>query len=61
MTGGPQFYKTERSKIFNSTPRARVDRFLIKRIDSTLKKRMSSLDKDLVKIANVTLWNGKTI
>lgn len=61
MVGGSEFYKSERSKIFDYFPRARVDRFLIKRINKDLKKRMFSLDEDLVKNANITLWNGKTI
>ncbi len=61
MVGGPQFYKSERSKIFDYFPRARVDRFLIKKMHKNFKKQMFSLDEGLVQIANITLWNGKTI
>ena len=58
MVGGGHFYPSERAKIFDHTPRARVDRYLIKRIDNKLKKRIFSLDRELVKIADVNYWKG---
>ena len=57
----------ERAKIYKekypNTPLiccagARVDRYLIKRIDNKLKKRIFSLDRELVKIADVNYWKG---
>ena len=58
MVGSGHSYPSEREKIFDHTPRARVDRYLIKRIDNKLKKRIFSLDRKLVKIADVNYWKG---
>jgi len=49
MTGGAQFYESERSKKFNYTPRARVDRFVAKFINNNLKSKIYSVDDDFVK------------
>ena len=58
MQGGKQFYKSERSNYFLSDSRARVDRFLIKKMKKNLKKNMYSLDEELVNTANITRWDN---
>ena len=58
MQGGKQFYKSERSNHFVYDSRARVDRFLFKKLLSKYKDRLYTLDGDLPKISNINLWNG---
>lgn len=58
MKGGKQFYKSERSNYFVYDSRARVDRFLIKKMKKNLKKNMYSLDEELVNTANITRWDN---
>ena len=58
MQGGKQFYKSERSNYFVYDSRARVDRFLIKKMKKSLKKNMYSLDEELVNTANITRWDN---
>jgi len=60
MKGGKQFYKSDRSNYFIYDSRARVDRFLIKRLLKRYKDRLCTLDENLVKIANINLWNGNS-
>ena len=59
MTGGHHFYQSERSKFFNYSSRARVDGYLVKKIDEILKKKIISLDKELVNLAKFEFWKGK--
>ena len=58
MKGGKQFYKSERSNYFVYDSRAKVDRFLIKRLLKKYKDRMYTLDADLAEIEGINLWNG---
>jgi hypothetical protein len=58
MKGGKQFYKSERSNHFVYDSRARVDRFLVKRLLKKYKDRLYTLDADLAEIAGISLWNG---
>jgi len=58
MMGGKQFYKSDRSNYFVYDSRARVDRFLFKKLLSKYKDRLYTLDGDLPKISNINLWNG---
>tara|TARA_B110000196_G_scaffold283601_1_gene265622 strand:+ start:2283 stop:2981 length:699 start_codon:yes stop_codon:yes gene_type:complete len=60
MKGGKQFYKSDRSNYFVYDSRARVDRFLIKRLLKKYINRLCTLDGDLAKIANINLWNGNS-
>ena len=62
MKGGKQFYKSERSNYFVYDSRAKVDRFLIKRLLKKYKDRMYTLDADLAEIEESiygmeTFWN----
>ena len=57
MTGGKQFYKSERSKKFDYYPRARVDRFLAKFLKGKIKNRIYSVDSDFVKNTKTKLLN----
>ncbi len=61
MTGGKQFYKSERSKYFIYDSRARVDRFLINKLNIDYKNRLFSLDEELVNVANINKWTGKLL
>ena len=61
MSGGVQFYKSKRSETFDYSPRARVDRFLVKQIDKDLKKHLFSADKELVSNAGITLLEKKSL
>ena len=58
MQGGKQFYKSERSNYFVYDARARVDRFLIKKLKNSYKKNMYSLDDELVNIAKISKWDN---
>jgi len=58
MSGGAHFYSSERVKFRNYTPRSKVDRYLINRIDKRLKKRIFSMDKEFVDLADINYWNG---
>ena len=48
MSGGVQFYKSERSKQYDYFPRARVDRFVAKLIKDEVKSRIFSVDDDFI-------------
>ena len=48
MSGGVQFYKSERSKQYDYFPRARVDRFVAKLIKDEIKSRIFSVDDDFI-------------
>ena len=61
MTGGKQFYKSERSKNFIYDSRARVDSFLINKLNIDYKNRLFSLDEELVNVANINKWTGKLL
>ena len=60
MNGGKQFYKSKRSNFFTYDSRARVDRFLIKRLLKKFKKRLYTLDSDLAEIASIKQWEGNS-
>ncbi len=60
MRGGKQFYKSERSKYFIYDSRARIDRFMIKKLKKTFKKRLFSLDNELVELASISKWDRKS-
>tara|TARA_B100001123_G_C15344364_1_gene1036347 strand:- start:3242 stop:3940 length:699 start_codon:yes stop_codon:yes gene_type:complete len=60
MTGGKQFYKSERSEYFVYDSRARVDRYLVDKLYSTYKSKMYSLDSELVNTGCVNKWVRKT-
>ena len=61
LSGGPQFYKSDRKVDQDHSPRARVDKFLINSIKNKFKKRIITLDKDMSEGANIPLWNDKVI
>jgi len=48
MSGGKNFYNSERNKIFDYTPRARVDRYIAKFIKQSLRSKIYSVDDDFV-------------
>ena len=58
MKGGKQFYKSERSNHFVYDSRARVDRFLVKKMFKKYKERLCTLDPELAEIASISLWRG---
>lgn len=60
MKGGKQFYKSERSNFFTYDSRARVDRFLVKRLIKKYKSRLYTLDEDLAEVANIKKWEGNS-
>ncbi len=49
MSGGVQFYESERSKEYDYFPRARVDRFVAKLIKKKIKSKIFSVDDDFIK------------
>jgi hypothetical protein len=61
MSGGGHFYKNARNKKFNYNARSGVDRYLIKKIDKELKKRIFSVDLDFVKLGEVNQFREKII
>ena len=48
MSGGVQFYQSERSKKYNYFPRARVDRFVARFIKDEIRNKIFSVDDDFV-------------
>lgn len=58
MQGGKQFYKSERSNYFVYDSRARVDRFLVKKLKKKHKNNLYSVDEDLVNIAKIGWWDN---
>ena len=48
MSGGVQFYQSERSKKYNYFPRARVDRFVARFIKDKIRNKIFSVDDDFV-------------
>jgi hypothetical protein len=60
MKGGKQFYDSKRSQLFVYDSRARVDRYLIKRLLQNYKNRLYSLDSDLIDVSNIKKWNGNS-
>ena len=58
LVGGHQFYKSERSKVYDYFPRARVDRFVSRRINKQIKSRVYSLDDDFIKNFGSNKWSG---
>ncbi len=61
MSGGKQFYKSERSNFYVYDSRARVDRYLVNKLLDKYKNRLISLDDELVKIAKIDKWDGNLI
>ena len=61
LSGGPQFYKSDRKVDQDHSPRANVDKFLINSIKNNFKKRIFTLDIDMHEGAKITLWKGKVI
>tara|TARA_B110000008_G_scaffold274167_1_gene309538 strand:+ start:3416 stop:4150 length:735 start_codon:yes stop_codon:yes gene_type:complete len=61
LSGGKQFYKSERSKIFDYFPRASVDRYLVKHLKSFAKSNLFSLDEDFIKNTNCSKWEGPVL
>ena len=61
MTGGKQFYKSERSNYFVYDSRARVDRFLINKLLERYKDRLYTLDQELAEISGISLWKGNLL
>tara|TARA_Y100000741_G_scaffold318583_1_gene265860 strand:- start:1006 stop:1713 length:708 start_codon:yes stop_codon:yes gene_type:complete len=61
MSGGVQFYHSKRSKTFDYSPRARVDRFLMKKVDKNLKKHLFSTDKELVLNSGINLLEKNSL
>lgn len=61
MNGGGHFYKNSRNARFNYDARSGVDRFLIKRLDKKLKKRIFSTDPDFVKFGEINEWKERIV
>ena len=61
LSGGPQFYKSDRKVDQDHSPRARVDRLLMNSIKIKFKKKIITLDKDMSDGAEINLWNEKII
>ena len=61
MKGGKQFYHSERSNTFVYDSRAKVDRFLAKRLKPIFKKKLFSVDEELVENGKIQKWQGKII
>ncbi len=61
MTGGKQFYKSERSNYFVYDSRARVDRFLVKKLKRSFFNRLNTLDKDLSHVSKIKDWSGQVL
>lgn len=55
MAGGVQFYQSKRSKTFDYSPRARVDRFLMTKMNKDLKKHLFSTDQELILNSGIKL------
>lgn len=58
MSGGKQFYKSERSKIHDYSPRSRVDRFLANHLKYEFRNKIYSLDEDFIRNCNCLRWKG---
>ncbi len=56
MSGGKQFYKNERNKTFDYTSRARVDRYLVKKLKKEFLNNIYTTDEDLNRHGNFKLW-----
>lgn len=62
MSGVFQFYKSKRNKTFNYTKRAKVDRFLITKLDNVFKSSLYTNDEELAFNSNINLlWNKLNI
>ena len=61
MKGGNRFYNLNETEVHSYDSRAKVDRFLSKYLKSIYRKRLFSLDDDLVKNGNIQKWQGKII
>lgn len=55
MSGGFQFYKSKRNKTFNYTKRAKVDRFLITKLNNVFKSNLYTTDEELAFNSNINL------
>ena len=55
MSGGFQFYKSKRNKTFNYTKRAKVDRFLITKLNNVFKSNLYTTDEELAFNGNINL------
>jgi hypothetical protein len=55
MSGVFQFYKSKRNKTFNYTKRAKVDRFLITKLDNVFKSSLYTNDEELAFNSNINL------
>ena len=56
MSGGKQFYENERNKTFDYTGRARVDRYLVKKLKKEFLNNIYTTDEDLNRHGNFKLW-----
>lgn len=56
LSGGKQFYKSERSKIYDYFPRSRVDRFIAKFLRKEIKNKIFSMDGEFVDNVKCNKW-----
>ena len=61
LSGGVQFYQSKRSKSYDYSPRARVDRFLMKKINKNIKKHLFTADKELVFNSGINLLEKNSL
>jgi len=61
MRGGVQYYKSERSKFFEYSYRARVDRFMLRLLKNKYRNKLYSTDKDFCKLAKIELLDKKKL
>ena len=61
MQGGVQFYKSKRSKKYEYSSRARVDRFMLSLLKNKYRKKLYSTDKEFCKLAKIKFYNKKKL
>ena len=61
MRGGVQYYKSSRSKFYEYSYRARVDRFMLRLLKNQYKNKLYSTDREFNKLAKIELLNKKKL